>query len=156
MLSDTQKKTIAQELWWPHHSSRTRSVALEDLNENNSLGIVNLSFGDFISIVENLYNQFSIPTNCIWQTMDNAPTDDREFLIGGWVGEKYWNEDHTKFVFVGDCEWVVCKTHHENPDGPYTSRGWNHRNGPFEGAKDCLWTDLPTPPILDKNSPYSV
>ena len=41
---------LGRELWWPHHQSRTRSVALADLDAG-ALGEVVLEFGDVLEIV---------------------------------------------------------------------------------------------------------
>ena len=42
--------SYARELWWPHHESRTREIALADL-DSGSLGKVTLEFQDFVAIV---------------------------------------------------------------------------------------------------------
>lgn len=50
-MSDEEIERLARELWWPHHRSRTRSVALADL-DNGSVGAVTLEFEDFIELVK--------------------------------------------------------------------------------------------------------
>jgi hypothetical protein len=42
---------MARELWWPHHQSRTRSIALAELDAGGS-GEITLQFDDVVSMVE--------------------------------------------------------------------------------------------------------
>jgi len=42
---------LARELWWPHHPSRTKSVALAAL-ERGDPGRVEVEFGDFVKIAK--------------------------------------------------------------------------------------------------------
>lgn len=47
---------LARELWWPHHRSRTRSIALAAL-DRGSTGHVTLDFEDFVHLVDRVRSQ---------------------------------------------------------------------------------------------------
>lgn len=47
---DADVERVAREAWWSHHESRTRSVALADL-DSGSLGTVTLEYADVEAMI---------------------------------------------------------------------------------------------------------
>lgn len=50
-VSDELVQAIAREQWWPHHSSRTRAIALAEL-DIGSIGEVRMEYEDICNIIK--------------------------------------------------------------------------------------------------------
>lgn len=86
-----------------------------------------------------------------WKPIEDAPSDDRDILVGWWDGETEWSEARQDFYFTTEPVWLCAISSRE--DRPYR-RGYRHRNG----AHGTHWCDLPEgrPPVLYAVLPAAV
>jgi hypothetical protein len=85
-----------------------------------------------------------------WFLIEDAPKDDRRFIVGMWDGEKLWNTDFSKFAWAEKPIWRQAISHDDNHREKYNgSRGWNHRNGALNGQATHWTYELAPPPLTD-------
>lgn len=87
-----------------------------------------------------------------WKSIKTAPTSDESFYVGFWDGIRTYDENYTQTGWESPPVWTYGISHHENPHRDDVGRGWNHRNGLFNG-RATHWhpmISLGRPPHDDK------